>query len=241
MDKKKIGLGAGIAVLAVVLLLGFLGFVPVLSDILGANRGLDLGVKYTKTDYDSAINKLGITITPLAPGLPPSDSVVVHGSHIVNQTLTSTELTALENSLSDTWAYFPFRDSQIRINHDGSVEVQAKLPVDRFDGFAAALKLPDSVKNEFGSYADLIKTSPSFYMKFTLSIKDGKAQSSISSLKVGMIDVPASELAGIQSAYTSLVQTLADRSPRVIDELTFGDGSMHIVGTLGNEISLSPP
>ena len=241
MDKKKIGVGAGIAFLAVVLILGFLGFVPVLSDLLGANRGLNLGISYTKTDYNSAVNKLGITVTPLAQNLSPSDSIVASGSHRVDQTLTSAELTALVNTMGDTWAYFPIKNTQIRINQNGSVEVQANLIMNRFDGFATALKLSDSVKQEFSSYSNLIKTNPSFYMKYTMSITDGQTQSNINVMKLGFIDVPAPELAKIQTAFASFVQRVVERTPRVINNLTFGDGTVHIVGSTPDTISLSPP
>jgi hypothetical protein len=78
-------------------------------------------------------------------------------------------------------------------------------------------------------------------MKFTLSIKDGQTQSSISAMKVGVIDVPASDLAKVQSGFTTLVQKVVERTPTNIDVLTFGDGTVHIVGSLPNIISLSPP
>jgi hypothetical protein len=44
----------GILVLIPILVLGFLGFMPIVSDIMGTNRPRDLGVKYTDADYLSA-------------------------------------------------------------------------------------------------------------------------------------------------------------------------------------------
>jgi flagellar basal body-associated protein FliL len=49
-----------ILVLTPVLVLGYLGFIPIVSDIMGANKPKDLGVRVTEQDFISTSQKLGI-------------------------------------------------------------------------------------------------------------------------------------------------------------------------------------
>ncbi len=237
---QKIAIGLGGVVIVAILALGYLGFVPGLSDLMGVNKGKDLGVKYTNADYDSAIKKLNLTLTVNPPG--SKETVVIQGAGDVDTTLNSAELTALVNKLAEKWMYFPLNNTQIRINSDGSVEMQGMLLIDRFDGFADAIDLSESARSQMGVYTSMIKTNPSFYMKFTLSVAEYKVQSNLSEIKIGGINVSTGDLAGLQSTFKNYIENVIDRPPRVsIRTITFGSDSVHIVGTLPTEISLSPP
>ena len=76
----------GSVVLLIILVAGYLGFVPGLSSILGASSPKDLGIRPTAADYAAASAKLGRTLTPMAGNLPPESSVKYSGSHPVART-----------------------------------------------------------------------------------------------------------------------------------------------------------
>lgn len=240
MDKLKVGLASFGVIVVAVLILGYMGFIPVLSDLLGANRTQNLGIKYTDADYNSATSKLGITLAPNS--VNSTSKILIKGASDVDTTLNSAELTALVNKLAEKWKSFPLANTQIRINSDGSVEVVGSILNERFNDFAQAINLPDAVKSEMAIYSTVVKTNPSFYMKFTLSVNEGVVQSHLDAIKVGNVQVPASEIDGLQGSLHNFLQsTLVHQSKITIKDMVFSDNSVHVVGTLPTELSLSPP
>jgi hypothetical protein len=237
----KVGIGVGAVLLTVVLILGYLGFVPILSDLMGANRGRDLGVSYTTADYDFARSKLGFTLNTSSPDVFPADSITVGGFKPLTATLTSAELTALVNKLTDTWKYFPLENVQIRINSDGSLEIQSTLLLNRFEGFAQAIKMSESTLSKIRPVLAIIQTNPSFYMKCSFTIKDGVAQSTFSQIQIGKVDMGVSDIAVMQTSFNSFLENIAQAPKGSFTNMSFGNGVVNIEGNLPTEISLTPP
>ena len=69
-DLKWLVIFAALMVLPWVLLLGWLGFLPVVSNLLVARAPQNLGVKYAVTDLKSFEAKSGMTVSP-PPSQPP--------------------------------------------------------------------------------------------------------------------------------------------------------------------------
>ncbi len=67
---KRLLTGLLVSVIIAALILGYFGFVPGLSDVMGANTPRDLGVKATASSLSSAKSKLGVTFNTL-----PADAV----------------------------------------------------------------------------------------------------------------------------------------------------------------------
>ena len=61
---KKAAIGLGFLVVVGVLAVGYLGFLPGVSDAMGTNKPVDLGVKPTPADLDSARRKLAELQSP---------------------------------------------------------------------------------------------------------------------------------------------------------------------------------
>lgn len=238
---QKVGIGVGLVLVSVVLILGYLGLVPILSDLMGSNKGRDLGIKFTTADYDSARSKLGFTLSPGPSNAPPEDSYKISGFKPVTATLTSAELTALVNKLAEKWKYCPLDGAQIRINSDGSLEVQGTLLLDRFEGFAQAIKMPDSILVKISDVLAATKTNPSFYMKCSFSITEGAAQSVINQIQIGKVDIATTDLPIIQSSFNSFLERVAKEPTGLIKNMSFGNGVVNIEGMIPTEISLSPP
>jgi hypothetical protein len=242
MDKnKKIGIGVGAVLLVAVLVLGYLGFVPGLSDLMGANKGRDLGISYTDADYDSAKRKLGFDLGLNPVETPPEDSYKLSDFKPVSTTLTSEELTALMNELTDSWKYFPLDNIQVKINSDNTMEIQSTLLLDRFDGFAKAVKLNDSVVSKINAVISVIKTNPSFYMKGKFTINNGVTESNITQIQIGKVDIPASQLPEIDASVNSLVDRVIQEPVGILKNLSCENSLLKIDGNFPSSISLAPP
>jgi hypothetical protein len=238
---KKLGIGVGTIIVVSVLILGYLGFVPILSDLMGSTKPGDLGVKYTTADYDSAIKKLNITVNTISSDEPPVDSIIISKIKPISTSLTSAELTAFLNNLANKWKFCPINNIQVLIHQDGTVELQGTLLPDRFDGFAEAIKMPDSLKNQITPYLAVIKTNPPLYMKGSFSITNGEVQSLISKIQIGKVDIPADEVQKIQTSFSTFLQNIARPPRNLLRNVSFGNGVVNIDGSMPTEVDLSPP
>ena len=111
---------------------GMTGFVPGLSDALGANSPRDLGVKVTKADYDSAVKKVGFILDDSA-GLGPNTRISYQGQKQVSATFSQEEISALVDF--NNADLFPVKDMQIKISKDGTLESSAKISVNNYNGY----------------------------------------------------------------------------------------------------------
>lgn len=87
-----------------------------------------LGISYTASDLESIYKKLNVTFEQLPANVPANKSLIVSGSHAIDQIFSSEELTAIADNRIREYAYFPFRNVQIRVNADGTNNVD-KLEV----------------------------------------------------------------------------------------------------------------
>ena len=133
---KKAAYGIVGILLIIVLVLGYLGFVPILSGLMGANSPRDLGISYTQEDIDSANGKLGVTYVALPPSTPDANSVIMEGFHPINVVLGDNELTALFNDHADNWGNYPMSDIQVRFNPEGDIELSGVIETGHLKGFA---------------------------------------------------------------------------------------------------------
>lgn len=158
----KILLKIIIPILIIIIIFGYLGFVPIISDILGTNKPKDLGVKFTEKDFESARKKTGVTYEVLKGDIKPEESLKYSGKRSVKMELTSSELTAL--IYERKWKYYPFKKWTVKINEDDTVETSGQI---------ISNKLIDALKS-FG--IDLEKLSLFNYDKFLVSGVFGSLQ-----------------------------------------------------------------
>lgn len=115
-------------------LIGATGFVPVVSDIMGANTPRDLGVKSTNEDYKNALAKIGFELdNSLGFG---KDTMISYGAgrREVDITLTNAEISSLIN-FKHAEAY-PVRNAQVKISQDGTMEASALVVVPEYKGYS---------------------------------------------------------------------------------------------------------
>lgn len=166
---KIILIVVGVLVLVTILFLGFLGYIPGLSNLLGANKPRDLGIRYTKADFDFARAKSQIEYTILPANTPDNLSIQSSGTRPVNTSWDSKEISSLLNDRP--WKYWPMKNVQLKINNDGTLEMSGNLIRDRLKGCGAGIGAPAVVADKA---ATLLPASPAFYIKAKPTLVDNK-------------------------------------------------------------------
>ena len=237
---NKLVVGLAVTVIVVVLVLGYFGFVPGLSEALGANTPKDLGVRPTSADLQSANAKLGVTYSTLPAEAQGKTSLVETGTHPIDVKLTSEEITALLNDHASKWKYYPIDHIQVRINADNTVEVSGVLRVDRWKGYADAIELPESARSQVRPYLAYVTTNPSIYLKGTLSIHS-PPQVTIQEAQVGRIVLSQSQVDSFLFAIADFISYVANLHGIQITSFEVYGGLVSVLGTAPNNVALSPP
>ena len=234
----KVLLGIFIGIISVVLVLvligGFLGIVPGVSKIFGADKPQDLGVTYSAADSASGMAKGGVNHVALPAGSLPEDSLSFAGSKAASFNMTQEEATALING--NSWIYFPLVDVQVRFNTDNSAEVSGILRLDRLHDYALSRGLSEadfqSAMNQVSKYAVIQKNMP-FYVKGTGSVVNGNITFECISMKLGRIPIPASTVNDRKADLLDLLRKDALTIPGFrCDNFYITNGQYHFDGTL---------
>ena len=228
-----------IIILLVIGLLGYFGFMPGLSDMMGANKPKDLGVEYTKAEYDSFSNKCNGDITPITTSVDPLKSITYSGQISVNKDFTQEELSSRLNY--SRWKYMPVSNVQLKINNDGSVEASGNVMMDRLPGFIARegmgqYTMADVTKGL--EFIKMIKINPPVYMKFNATVINNKVTSNISKIEVGKFNVPLDKV-DANGAAVSVFNSIISKAPTFnAKSVTFVNGKMHFEGTIPAQMSV---
>jgi hypothetical protein len=224
---KGLAITIGVLVIVVVLVLGYLGFVPGVSNIFGSNKPRDLGVTYTAADYASAHARNGTTHTVLPAGSVPN--IIFSGSHPVNTVYTQAEINALINNRQ--WSNYPLKNCQLKINPDNTIEFSGTLIIDRLKGYETSLNLGDmSAILDFLKY---LPGDPAFYAKGTVEIENGQiVNTDITEFKLGNITLTNQVQDNLQSLTSNVYSEIAAYPGFSITTLKFSNGDMQFKGTL---------
>lgn len=209
--------------------LSYLGFVPVLSSIFGANQPRDLGVTWTPDDLASARAKTGVTLVTLSVGATPGISY--EGSRPVMQQFTSAEITALLTSAN--WRDNPLKDAQVKIGADGTIEGSAVLLLDKLPGYAEATGIDSGTVRKLIDQVDWLQGNPAVYFRATASVADDKLTGQVLEVQLGKFSVPQGLVDKYEDDARRFLEERFDRIPGLrADSVRFADGQMTFSGTL---------
>lgn len=219
----------GVILLVPVLVLGYFGFIPVLSDIMGANRAKDLGVDYSEADFNTALQKTGVKLESLPKDTPKEKSIQMWGKKQVKTSFTQEELTAHANIRK--WIYYPVKDVQIKINDDGTAEASAKIRTARLMNYAIAKGTPKYYMDMFDTFD--ILPNPSVYVKGKASVSQDQVSIDLKEAEIGRFSLKGDvvEKAGDEIEY--FVEGGIKRTPGLsVKSLDFSGGKLNFDGTL---------
>ena len=210
---KWLAITIGALVIIAVLVFGYLGFVPGVSNLFGSNKAKDLGVTYTAADYASAHARNGTTHTILPAGTIPENSIVFSGSHAVNTVYSQAEINAL-------------------INPDNTVEFSGNIIMNRLKGYETALNLGDNM-DAITKYLKFVPGNPAFYAKGTVEIANGQiVNTSITQFKVGKLTFTKEVQDNLSSLISNAYSEINAYKGFSITTLKFANGKVQFVGTL---------
>ena len=209
-----------IIILIPIFVLGFMGFVPGLSTILGTDKPRDLGIKYSQQDLKSVRAKSRIEYKTLPDTSVPSQTRQFSGKRNVTAEFTSAEITATLNNRP--WKYWPYQNVQIKFNADGSGEISGVLLKNKVEGYAAVIGAPQEAIDFVMKY---LPANPVFYVKIKATLVDNKIGIfEPENFEIGRIPMPLSlflSMSGnklIQSAYAQSAQEMSQDLSKVLNK-----------------------
>lgn len=239
---KRLLIGLFIVAIAVILGLGYLGFVPGLSNILGASKPKNLGVTYTAVDFNSIMSKNHVKLVVLEKAPTVRESFVLQGSQTISNAFTDKEITA-RLAKNDDWPLSPFTDVQVKIGQGGIVEASGIVHVDRLRLYAEATGVSQTEIDAIAKGMDTYKIprgSFPAYVKGTLSIKDNNLDINLSQLMIGKVPIPETLYRQAKVPFESFVHerlTSGGYGSLSVKSLTFSDGMMRFSGTIPKTVT----
>lgn len=259
---KKLLLRIIVPFLIIILILGYFGFVPFVSDIMGTNKPKNLGVTFTEKDFESARGKTKVKYEILQGDLKPEESIKYSGKRSVKMELTSSELTAL--IYERKWRYYPFKNWSVKINEDGTVETSGQIltnklmdclkaygikPEETSDNFEKnsvligyfAIKVDPNIKRFYdllNQVSRFIKSNPSFYIKGKAKVENNNITLlQLDSVYLGKINLTSTVNKYIEEI-KNFIEEILDNTPGLyVTSLTFKDMKLNFVGTLPATVS----
>jgi hypothetical protein len=242
---KVIG-GIFIGIIAVVVLLvlvaGYFGFVPGLSNIMGSNKPVNLGTSYTAADYRSAAAKTGTQFLDNTDTVNYNKSQKTFGpARAVTADFTASEITAALNDKPHP-ADFPVKDWQVRYNPDGTAEISAVVLLDNASSYAAShgvsndaiQQVLDAVK-KFG----VIEKEIPIYLKGSFIVVNGVLDFDATSVKIGRLPVSADTLNSNKASILDFRDTHKNDIPGFsCKNASIINGKLHFEGTFPSTVAL---
>jgi len=237
---KILGIIIVVVLLVAILALGYLGFVPGLSDLLGSTKPKDLGVRYTSADLASINAKTGVTYTTLPSSTVASKSEVVTGSKPLQTTVTQEELTAMVNDHSSKWKAYPASDIQVKINQDGTMEMTGILRLDRLENYVAATGATGEQIQQILSTAKTLGSNPRFYGKWDIDVTNGQVTGNIDMITIGNIDLPQNQIAENKAILFQAIQSRLQKLNINAKSITVSNGKLNFDGSVPTQVALVP-
>ncbi len=247
----------GIIVVIILLVLGYLGYIKPIANVLGTNKPVDLGIKYTDSDLGSVKQKFGVELVEIESS-DPNNSIRYEGEQKVEKSFTDEEITAMVNSKK--WIYTPVTNVQIKIGEDGTIESSGTLMVSRLANYFSAVSGATVSTDEVNKAVGILPKEVPYYISGTASVSNGdvsidvnsfsigkkvsfinfmstayanSVNASVSSFKVGQFAISQSIISSYKDQINSFLTTRLNKiSGLKANLVTFEKGEMNFSGTM---------
>ncbi len=223
---KWIAIVVGGLVVAGVLVLAWLGFVPGLSRYLGPEPR-DLGVALTVDDaYVAAkAHNMPTTAADLRTILADPEAAKNFDTQLTSDQASS--LLALGQDDIPAW---PIRFTQINFTGPGTAEASGVVRAGNVQAFLDFIGVSSSDSSTFLSKVP-IPTDTTFYVSGACSVSNNVVSLSVSEAQVGRLNVPGSWYQGNEAKGTRYIDSTLVREGFDVQSLTISDGGVHMTGT----------
>lgn len=229
-----------IPLLALLTIYAAMGGVPVVSSIIGADKPKDLGVRYTKADYDDLVAKLKIKVYP-APtsGRAVDYKKVYKGTKKIDMEYTDEVFTSILNINKPS--YLMVSKTQVKFHKDGTMEASAMVNTDYVKDYIKLLTKGSEGK-DLGLAANVgikfLNTLPQKVPVYAAGkveyIGNNHIHFDVKTVKVGVLPTPANLLSTGNIEYANKVanDALDTMTGLKIEKLSFEEGKLNFKGTV---------
>ncbi|MBI5614345.1 hypothetical protein HY947_05445 [Candidatus Gottesmanbacteria bacterium] len=211
----------------------FLGILAcIVVGVIFILRPKGLGVSYSPTDLESIYNKVGVAFEPLPSGTPSGKSLIVSGSHPVDQTFSSEEISAAADNRAKQYAYFPFRSVRIRVNSDGSVEGSATVQYKDAVRYLVALGVAPKDIEEGAKKFNIPNATLPVYLKVSGSVMNNKTNIVVNRAEIARVGISQNLVNDYTPALNGFIDSIIrSRMPSYnIQKLSVENGKIHFTG-----------
>jgi hypothetical protein len=222
--------------LALVLVGGYLGFVPIVSNVLAKQR--DLGVEIDHNYYSAVSEQLGIEMNLSDPDGVPSYEGTVPLEESFSSEQASSILAGWE-TLYDYIKYVPFEDVQIKIHEDGTAEMSAILNVAKGIEIAREMGYTGEEIDEGLKYVKFVNNRMPFYAKGRAGIQNGQVFLEGDVLEIGRVKVPENILKTVETGASSITEQRISQIPGLnVDSIELKNSKAHVSAEIPQKVSL---
>jgi len=224
---KKFLIVLACIIVVVALVAGYFGFFPGLSNVMGANKPKDLGIKYTDADLQKGRELTGVDLQNLSGS---EKSLEFTGNKSISGEYTSSIITAMISSAK--YKYYPLSNTQVKINSDGTVETAGNFDIDKAVKWSADLGGDTSFSREAKGYLNYVSNNPSFYLKGKMSIINNQITLNISEAQISRFTAPQSVINKYQGDLANFVEQKIAAVPGMnVKSADFLTGSLKLDAT----------
>ena len=217
----------GIFTLLIVGVLGWLGFIPWLSGLIGPEPR-DLGVEFSVEEaYDCAEAFSMPSTTSDLEHLKTSPEAFTSFDTALTSNQASSLLVLGQNDIPN----WPLSIVQLRFNDDGTAEASGVLEVDQLGPFLMDnLGVPpDDVQTAIDRVQIVGDTT--FYVKGACGVQSNTVDLSLSEIQIGRLTVPGSWYQGQEHQGTQYIDAALAREGFAIENVSVSGGTVQAKGT----------
>ncbi|MDO8266101.1 MAG: hypothetical protein Q7T41_04135 [Candidatus Saccharibacteria bacterium] len=231
---KTLSIVFGGLFLVLILIAGWLGFVPGLSNIMGSRTPKDLGVRWTEADYESykaktATTFYDFTTAPENPEKPGKKTVFADPKTVQDLQLTQEEITAAINKLG--WSWLPAENVQVRLS-EGTMEVSGNLKLDHvedFVNFIGGVGYSESDVSKAADYGRKLVQGGAFYAKGSANVTSNQLNFDLQKIQIGRFNVPMNTASNV--IYTGGSNGINNAKHLDVQSATVGNSTLNFTGT----------
>ena len=202
----------------------------------------DLGVRYTRADYESALTKLKYIKDGIPEGLSADEYIYNYGPVVdVNIKLTSAEITAFINT--DRPSYYAVKNVQVRINDDGTIDASGALNTDYvLNKFLGGRYSKTEIAKEMPALG-LLPASVNVAANFSGSVINNSSSGSLNSLEVQGIPIPSTYINSseavnvLTNAINDAIEVGNTKSGSNINRIAVDSGELNIDGSFASSLT----
>ncbi len=187
------------------------GKVPVLYNAVF--QQVDLGIDESPDIIYAFYEEIGY-VDNLKGDTPKSGELVFEGGIDLDHTFTQSEINSWLSAWENSWTGIPFKNLQIRINSDGTVEASSLISLKEAESIGRTLGYSQEDIDKAKDFLKYIPDPLPLYAKGTASIKENQVNLDIQNFKVVGYSLPE----GMNSTVEGVIEDIISRARNLSTE-----------------------